>query len=277
MLKTVSALKEMFPGVKPEDNVVFIGLDTRETMAYLVAKYSIERRSPGVKVFPLYTKALRQIGLYSRPTLIEGSTGQYVDVLETRPHSVDFSFTRFLVPTIARALGLKGYVVFADCDFLFRTDLNSLFDILNKDYVANPVAVVKHQFPTYTEVKMDGCLQLKYEKKLWSAFMCFNTQHYLLDSLSAESVNQMPGIYLHTFKWLPDESAIVGLPEEYQFIPDHSEDNTDKPPKIIHYTEKAPWFSGPNRSCSWSGMWWDELELWKQWVASTPRLTRIWE
>lgn len=267
----------MFPGVEPNDNVVFIGLDTRETMAYLICKHSIEQRSPGVKVFPLYTKALRQAGLYSRPLLVEGTTGQFVDVIETRPHSVDFSFTRFLVPYISRLLGLKGYSIFMDCDFLVLEDLNKLFTELNNSYSERPVAVVKHQFPTYTDKKMDGCLQVSYEKKLWSALMCFNTQHYLLDSLTPEKVSTMPGLYLHKFQWLPTEDVLVGLPEEYQFIPDHSEDNTLSPPKIIHYTEKAPWFTGINQSCSFSGIWWDEVEAWKKTVATTPKCTRIWE
>lgn len=273
----VQSLIELYPDVKPTDNVVFIGLDTRETMAYLIAKHSIESRSPGVKVLPLYTKALRQAGLFYRPTLVEGNTGQFIDVTENRPHSVDFSFTRFLIPTIARALGIKGYVMFADCDFLFRFDLNRLFEELNTVYADRPVALVKHKFGTYTEVKMDGCLQKKYDKKLWSAFMCFNTEHYLLDELTSERVNKMEGMYLHGFKWLPSDDCIVGLPEEYQYIPDHSNKNTTATPKIVHYTERAPWFSGRNRQTALSGIWWEEVESWKKAVAATPKFTRVWE
>jgi lipopolysaccharide biosynthesis glycosyltransferase len=209
--------------------------------------------------------------------LTEGNTGQYVDVMENRPHSVDFSFTRFLVPIIAKALGINGYVMFADCDFLFLTDLNKLFLELNGSYSNRPVAVVKHEFPTYTENKMDGCKQLSYTKKLWSAFMCFNTNHPDLEFLTIGNINKVDGMWLHGFKWLPDESAIVGLPEYYQYIPDHSEKNIDAPPRIIHYTEKAPWFNGPIRSCGWSDFWWDEVAEWKKAVASTGRNERFWE
>lgn len=273
----MSNLKELYPGINPSDRVIFIGIDTRETMAYLVAKHSIEKRSPGVKVLPLYTKSLRQVGVYSRPTLIEGNTGQYIDVTENRPHSVDFSFTRFLVPYIARQLGLTGYVMFADCDFLFRCDMNHLFDELNTNYRDRPLAVVKHNFGTTTEVKMDGCLQLKYSKKLWSAFMCFNMQSPEVDVLTPEVVNKVDGMYLHGFKWLASEDSIVGLPEVYQYIPDHSEKNTDQVPKIIHYTERAPWFHGEMSKTSWSHSWWSEVEDWKKSVVATPRYTRLWE
>ena len=160
-------LREMFPGVNPNDRVVFIGMDPRETMAYMVAKHSIEARSPGVKVFPLYAKALRQAGVYTRPMMVEGTTGQFIDLTENRPHSVEFSFTRFLVPFISRKLGLKKWAMFCDCDFLFRFNVNDLFEKLEQtDY---PVALVKHNFKPTVAVKMDGCAQKDYNMKLWTA------------------------------------------------------------------------------------------------------------
>ena len=271
-------IKGLYPNINPEDNVVFIGLDTRETMAYLVAKHSIERLSPGVKVLPLYTKDLRQAGIYSRTMITEGTTGQYIDELEDRPHSVDFSFTRFLVPHIARELGIKGYTIFCDCDFLFTQDLNPLFSYLNTIFIDAPLAVVKHKFPTYTVNKMDGCSQVSYNNKLWSAFMCFNTQHKDLDSLTPCLVNKASGMNLHQFGWLNGgEGNIVALPERFQFIPGHSQPELNLP-FVIHYTEKAPWFVGANNTKGdiYSDLWWDEVELWKQTVSKTPRGSVLW-
>ena len=137
------ALKKLYPGVLPDDRVIFLGFDPRETIAYQIAKFSIQQRSPGVKVFPLYTKDLRQAGIYDRPMRVDGQTGQFIDERENRPHSVDFSFTRFLVPYISRQLGIRNWSLFADCDFLFLEDLNVLFDQLQnqidalKDFTKN--------------------------------------------------------------------------------------------------------------------------------------------
>lgn len=293
--KYIEAAKALYPNVSPNDKVIFIGVDPRETMAYLIAKHSIEARAKNIKVLPLYAKDLRKAGFYTRPMMVEGTTGQFIDVIEDRPHSVEFSFTRFLVPFIARCLGIKGWVMFADCDFLFRTNLNYLFDDLSQLRTSAdsftidepPLALVKHKFESTTKTKMDGCLQRDYGMKLWTAFMCFNVNHSMLDKLVPEYVNSAAGMDLHQFDWLKYPSgewgidSIYGLPENYQTIPGHSRANhnwdSKLPPMIIHYTEKAPWFSGDNRNTTFSEEWWDEVEDWKTTIAATPRYTRIWE
>lgn len=280
-------IKAVYPDINPDDRIVFIGLDPRETMAYMVAKHSIEKRSPKVKVLPLYAKSLRQAGLYTRSMLVNGITGQFTDTREQRPHSVEFSFTRFLVPHIARMLGVKGWVIFADCDFLFRFDINTLFDELENNAKDSPLALVKHDFKPTTEVKMDGVLQRPYNMKLWSAFMCFNTQHTGLDSLTPAFVNEATGMQLHQFEWLYNSDkgtsidSIYGLPENYQFIPGHSINSNNYiraiGPLIIHYTERAPWFSGEMRITPNAEEWWDEVEEMKRTIVSTPKYTRFWE
>lgn len=271
-------LKELYPNVLPWDNVVFIGFDPRETIAYMVAKHSIERLSPNVKVFPLYSRDLKKAGIYNRPMIID-NTGQFKDVREDRPQSVDFSFTRFLVPRIARYLGIKGYVIFCDCDFLFKFNLNDLFRELNEQHTDSPLALVKHNFRPTTEIKMDGVSQLPYSMKLWSAFMCFNTNHPDLDSLHEDIVNHTTGLYLHKFAWLKDVNSIIGLSEAYQYIPGHSNNNisSDEEPKIIHYTEKAPWFHGDMAITENSEDWWSEVAAMKNTISTTSRYTRFWE
>lgn len=276
--RQVDAIKSLYPNVNPGDKVLFIGVDTRETMAYIIAKYSAEKHNPTLKVLPLYTKALRQAGVFWRDTHIDPTTGNYFDATEGRPHSVDFSFTRFLVPAISKALGLTGNVLFTDCDFLFLSNIEHVFHELNESHPERPVSVVKHSFGTYTDVKMDGCPQKKYEKKLWTAMMFFNVSHPIYDTaLTIEDVSTKEGMYFHQFKWLSDQSSIYGLPERYQYIPGHSNKNTADYPDIIHYTERAPWFSGEMRKTDFAEVWWDYVKDWKRSLTFTDKYERIWE
>lgn len=251
-------VNELYPDVLPNDRIVFIGFDPRETTAYQVLKHSIVTTSPGVKVFPLYAKDLRQAGLYKRSMLVEGTTGQFIDAVEQRPHSVEFSFTRFLVPEICRQLGHKGWALFMDCDMVVTMDLNPIFAAL-EEKASTAVAVVKHDFKPVNSIKMDGVSQLAYNKKLWSAVMFFNSNHEELSSLTAKVVNTANGMYLHSFEWLPQHGhfSILGLDEALQFIPGHS-DKRVHTPVIIHYTEKAPWFKQPfQETGKWADVWWD--------------------
>ena len=88
---------------------IFIGYDSREDIAYRVARRSIERhaREP-VYIQPIEQRYLRATGLYYRPD----------DPLS----STEFSFTRFLVPYLC---DYEGWAIFLDCDFLIRTSLLS--------------------------------------------------------------------------------------------------------------------------------------------------------
>ena len=90
---------------------IFIGYDSREDIAYRVARRSIERhaRNP-VYIQPIDQAYMRAVGLYWRPD----------DPLS----STQFSFTRFLVPYLCE---YKGWAVFMDCDFLVRHDLTQVW------------------------------------------------------------------------------------------------------------------------------------------------------
>ena len=82
---------------------IFIGWDSKEDIAYQVAKHSILRRTKSnVEIIPLRQHELRAAGIYTRPIDKKAST--------------EFSLTRFMVPTLC---DFKGWAVFCDCDFLW--------------------------------------------------------------------------------------------------------------------------------------------------------------
>ena len=81
---------------------IYIGWDSREDIAYQVAKHSIEKHSSvPVEIIPIKQKQLRKEGIYNRP----------VDALA----STEFTFTRFLIPEL---MEFDGWALFIDCDFV---------------------------------------------------------------------------------------------------------------------------------------------------------------
>ena len=92
---------------------VFIGYDSREDIAYQVAKHSIEQTCKypeQLEIHPLKLKDLIKEGNYTRD----------VDPLA----STEFTFSRFLIPHLCN---FNGWALFIDCDFLFTTDIRKLF------------------------------------------------------------------------------------------------------------------------------------------------------
>lgn len=89
---------------------VFIGWDSREDIAYQVARSSLlEHASIPVEVHPIKLDELVQEGLYTRT----------IDPLA----STEFTYSRFLTPHLA---GYEGWALFCDCDFLFLGDVAEL-------------------------------------------------------------------------------------------------------------------------------------------------------
>lgn len=89
---------------------IFVGWDSREDIAYQVARRSLLRHATvPVEVVPIKLPALVEAGLYTRE----------VDPLA----STEFTYSRFLVPHLA---GFKGWALFVDCDFLFFGDVAKL-------------------------------------------------------------------------------------------------------------------------------------------------------
>jgi hypothetical protein len=154
--------------------------------------------------------------------------GSYTDKRDKRPFSTQFAHSRFLVPALAKKMKLRGQALFIDCDFLFRDDINKLFDLTENNGCM--VSVVKHDYTPDSEVKMDNCSQKAYQFKLWSAMMMFNLEEpKIYELLPVDKVNTLAGGALHRFLWISRshdvvQSEVGEIPEAWQFIPNHSEE-----------------------------------------------------
>ena len=213
---------------------IYIGYDDREQVAYDVCKASILKRSSiPVDVIPLMHKPLRNSGLFKRPWKID-ALGQYICEVDGRPFSTQFSHTRFLVPELAR-LTETEWSVFVDCDFLFLDDVAKLYELRDP---SKAIQVVKHNYKA-DGIKMDGCIQQSYNRKLWSSLMLFNVNHAAHDAMTHNEVNEWDGRELHQLKWVQDD-LIGGIPEAWNWIPSHSKGQ----PSAVHYTEGMPFMPG---------------------------------
>ena len=177
---------------------------------------------------------MRAKGLFSRPWTITAE-GQFIDNVDNKPFSTYFSHTRFLVPHLARTLGVGPQVLFMDSDMVCLSDLSTL---LNTSSSSAAVSVVKHDFKE-EGIKMDGQVQQSYHRKLWSAFMLFDVTNPYTRDLTPDVVNTKSGAFLHQFKWCPD-NMIGSLPEGWNWIPSHSP--RDEAIHNIHYTRGSPEF-----------------------------------
>ena len=201
---------------------VFIGYDSREDIAYQVARASLIRHaSIPVEVFPIKQRELREEGLYWRP----------IDNLS----STEFSFTRFLTPYLA---GYSGWALFCDCDFLFRGDIATLMDYADG---AKACLVVPHDYRPTEAVKMDNRAQHQYPRKNWSSFMLLNCEHEQVQKLTPELVNVASGMYLHRFEWLTDD-AIGHLPIAFNYLEGWYTKDDCPNPIAVHFTRGGPWF-----------------------------------
>ncbi|MEO0636751.1 MAG: glycosyltransferase [Pseudomonadota bacterium] len=201
---------------------VFIGWDSREDIAYQVARKSIlDNASVPVEVMPIKLQELVDRGLYTRE----------VDPLA----STEFTYSRFLVPHLA---GFEGWALFVDCDFLFFGDVAKLEDYMNSDHA---VVCAKHDYNPTASVKMDGAVQTTYPRKNWSSFMLYNCGHPSTQQLTPERVNAETGAYLHRMQWAADDE-IGELPYSWNFLEGWYEKFEDRKPDAVHYTRGGPWF-----------------------------------
>lgn len=214
---------------------VYIGYDTREREAAQICAQSLLRHtSVPLNIKMLREPALRHSGLYTREWAVEG--GQKYDKFDGKPFSTDFSFSRFLVPSLMMH---EGRALFVDCDFLFTSDVAELFDLFDKSCAAQ---VVKHdQNPSETH-KMDGVVQTRYFRKNWSSLVLWNCGHKANMSLTPREMNTRPGQWLHAFAWMEDHE-IGALPATWNWL-----SGVNKPlegtPKAIHYTLGVPTMEG---------------------------------
>lgn len=189
--------------------------------------------------------------------MIEAESGEFVDLIDGRKFTTEFSHTRFLVPKLS---GFKGWALFLDCDMIFLSDIDKLFGLANDQYAA---MVVKHtHIPAFGAQKMDGREQLRYRRKNWSSFVLWNCAHPANAVLTEDRINCMKGSDLHSFSWLSDD-LIGGLPFSYNYISGVSPNlPAEQRPDVIHYTEGGPWFD-ECKKVPFAQTWIDEYENWQ--------------
>jgi lipopolysaccharide biosynthesis glycosyltransferase len=222
------------------DDRIFIGYDEREDLAYRICFYSIRSYS----AYKYVPERLRTVDItgYNRPVVQEQST--------------DFTYSRFLVPHLS---DFKGFSIFVDCDFLFLSDVQELFELAKSDR-EKAVWVCKHpQYIPNSVLKMDGKTQYTYPRKNWSSLMVFNNEHPRCAELTLDTINDPDkGKYLHRFDWVTDD-AIGSIPLNWNCLDDYYLlDN----PKAIHYTDGGPWFP-EYQETTYSDIWKEHLREWE--------------
>lgn len=241
-----------------EPLAIYIGFDSREAVASDVAASSISRhtRHP-IKFTYLKHRKLRKAGYFQRPWIIDADTGNWRDLLDSRPFSTEFSHTRFLVPELQK---FRGWALFMDSDMIFNQhDIKKLFESCDPKYAVMCVKI--HHEVNGDCSKMDGRAQLKYYRKNWSSFVLWNCAHPSNRELTKEKVNFVAGRDLHSFSWLKDEE-IGPLSFAYNYISGISQNMSDKP-YVIHYTEGGPWFE-ECKNVPYADLWDKELTIWNE-------------
>lgn len=226
---------------------VYIGYDTREHDAYQVCKASILKHATRpVFIQPISERSLRHSGLYRRNWRSEN--GQKIDAGDGKPFSTEFSFTRFLVPSLCQ---WQGWALFVDCDFLFMTDITELMKEFDNRFAA---MCCKQNYLPKSAVKMDGQAQQKYHRKNWTSLIAWNNAHAANQRLTPFVVNREYGSYLHGLSWLED-AEIGNLDHRWNWI----DGTTEGEPKAVHYTEGVPTMPG-YEACAYSAPWWSEYK-----------------
>lgn len=234
---------------------IYLGYDSREHIAFDVARHSIlSRTNPKeVQIRPLELPHL-QAWLGSRP--IEHRDGKLWCPISEAPMATEFAISRFVVPFLQD----KGWAVFADCDIVCLADIRELFALADPKYA---VMVVKHRPREVPTTKMDGQENQPYPKKLWSSVVLWNCEHPAHKNLTLEALCGWPGRDLHAFKWLKGEEIgelpptwnyLVGLDQFYVFG-----DNHLTKPRIAHFTLGGPWLGGSNGP-EWDALWLSEVK-----------------
>lgn len=212
---------------------VFIGYDTRETVAYHVCSNSIIRTSTEpVSITPLAINNL------SYKETHNDSSNQFV-------------YTRFLVPYL---MNYTGWAIFIDGDMVVQEDITQLWNLRDE---SKAVMVVKHNYKTKQSVKYLGAKNEDYPRKNWSSVILWNCGHPSNLALSPNTVAMSTGAQLHQFSWLTDDK-IGELPIEWNWLPDELGENTNA--KLLHYTLGTPCFE-EYKNTPMADKWHNELFL----------------
>jgi hypothetical protein len=215
---------------------IFIGYDPREAVAFSVLSYSIHARaSQPVAIAPLMLSQLRRELHRERHPL----------------QSTDFSFSRFLVPSLS---GFRGWALFMDCDMLMLDDIAKLWALRDERYAA---MVVKHAHVPHETKKFLGEPQRPYEKKNWSSVMLLNCAR--CTALTDDYVNAATGLQLHRFEWLGDDGLIGDLPHRWNHLVDYDPPVPPADLSCLHYTLGGPYLAG-YEACGYADLWFRERD-----------------
>lgn len=219
---------------------VYIGYEPREHVSYCVCMESIFSRAEPVLRKALGALAqpnLRERGLYWRE--FDEIDGQRYDKIDGKPFSTEFSFTRFLVPHLAREeFPAADWALFCDCDFLFRSPLSELIALADPSKAA---MVVMHMHQPTEATKMDGQLQQRYRRKNWSSLTLWNLRHRANDALTPDLVNSASGQWLHAFTWLASEQiGQLGDGPSWNYLVGWNRPEQCPEPDAVHFTSGTP-------------------------------------
>jgi len=232
---------------------VYLGFDRREAVAFRVARTSLFRHmAPCLPVQWLSLEEMQQRGLYRRPFEWRQLSPDWAvmwDTISDAPQSTEHANSRWLVKELAGT----GWVLFTDCDVLFRSNVNDLFDELDP---SKALYCVQHDYQPTETVKMDGQVQTKYHRKNWSSVFALNCDHPANAALTVDLINTLPGRELHRFSWL-DDGDIGALDAGWNYLVGVS------PPcdrvHIAHFTLGTPDMPGFYYS-EFADEWRNELE-----------------
>ena len=213
---------------------VFIGYDTRETVAFHVCANSIIRHaSQPVSIVPL---ALNLLSDYTE-THTDGSNS--------------FTYSRFLVPHL---MNYQGHAIYLDGDMVVLEDIANLYTLASDNHA---VQVVKHNYTTARSTKYLGAKNENYPRKNWSSVILWNCAHDSNRLLTPKYIEKNTGAHLHRFSWLQD-TELGELPVEWNWLPDEFGVNSQA--KLLHYTLGTPCFDEFSKGPQ-AHLWQHELQL----------------
>lgn len=221
-------------------NNIYMGYDSRETLAYEVARYTIlSRANTETKIIPLELGSGRLQRILTRPVewkVNENGVDQLWCPISDAPMTTEFAISRFAIPFLQES----GKALFIDCDMVCLDDITNLFNLMDEKYA---VMVVKHNYQPTEKFHDAGLLQTFYSRKNWSSVVLWNLDHPSNENLTLEALNTWPGRDLHAFKWLKDEE-IGELPQEWNYLVGINKAANLRDQKMLHYTDGQPGWSG---------------------------------
>jgi lipopolysaccharide biosynthesis glycosyltransferase len=216
---------------------IFVGFDTRESVAYHVFCQSvIDHATIPVAFHPLSIHALR---------------GEYVETHDDGSNA--FIYSRFLVPYL---MNYKGWAIFVDGDMVCIEDIQKLWSLRDDKYAA---MVIKHNYKTKHKEKYIGTsmqtVNADYPRKNWSSVILWNCGHPSNAMMTPRYVMDANGTMLHRFQHLKDEE-VGELPKAWNWLSQESGANADA--NLIHYTLGVPGIDH-YAQCEQAGHWHDAL------------------